>query len=329
MAVSSSASAIPLLQVCVRRKRHEADDICSLELVDPQGRALPPFSAGSHIDLHLPNGLVRQYSLCNPPTERHSYLVAVLKDPASRGGSQAVHTLVHEGDTIQISEPRNHFELVPSEHAILLGGGIGITPVLCMAERLSQTGASFELHYCSRSPSRTAFKSRIEASAFADRAAFHFDDGEASQKLDIDRALGAPAAGKHLFVCGPNGFMDWVINCARKLAWAEDHIHREYFAAAAVDTSADGSFDVTIASTGTTLRVQKDEAVTTVLARNGFEVPTSCEQGVCGTCLVRVLEGDIEHRDVFLTDDEHRANDQFTPCVSRAKAGCKRLVLDL
>lgn len=329
MSASLSVQASPLLQVQVRRKQQEADDICSLELVDPQGRALPPFSAGSHIDLHLPNGLVRQYSLCNPPTDRYSYLVAVLKDAASRGGSLAVHTLINEGDTLRISEPRNHFELVPAEHAVLLGGGIGITPILCMAERLSQTGASFQLHYCSRSPARTAFRRRIETSAFADRVALHYDDGGAAQKLDINLALAGPSAGKHLFVCGPNGFMDWVIGSARGLGWAEDHIHREYFAAAAADTSADGSFDVVIASTGATVRVDKDQAIVKALASHGVQVPTSCEQGVCGTCLVRVLEGDIEHRDMFLTDEERKANDQFTPCVSRAKAGCKRLVLDL
>jgi vanillate O-demethylase ferredoxin subunit len=329
MALSSSMSATPLLDVQIRRKRQEADEICSLELVDPQGRTLPQFSAGSHIDIHLPNGLVRQYSLCNPPTERDSYLIAVLRDPASRGGSAAVHALLNEGDTLKISEPRNHFQLVPAEHAVLLGGGIGITPVLCMAERLTQADASFELHYCSRSPSRTAFKSRIEASPFATRSTFHFDDGNASQKLDIKATLGTPAAGKHLFVCGPTGFMEWVISGARGLGWAEDHIHREYFAAAPVDTSGDGSFEVRIASTGITLQVAKDQAVTTVLANHGFEVPTSCEQGVCGTCLVRVLEGEIEHRDMFLTEDEQNAHDQFTPCVSRARAGCRRLVLDL
>lgn len=329
MALNSTQSTSSLLPVRVQRKRQEADDICSLMLVDPQGHCLPPFSAGSHIDIHLPNGLTRQYSLCNPPTDRYSYQVAVLRDPASRGGSEAVHTLVNEGDTIQISYPRNHFELVPTEHAVLLGGGIGITPVLCMAELLNQTGASFELHYCSRSASRTAFKSRIEAAPFADRAAFHFDDGEVSQKLDINRVLGAPQVGKHLFVCGPNGFMEWVISSARFMGWAEDHIHREYFAAAAADTSGDGSFEVIMASTGATMVVEKGQAVTTVLAKHGVDVPISCEQGVCGTCLVRVLEGEIEHRDMFLTEDERKANDQFTPCVSRAKPGCKRLVLDL
>lgn len=318
-----------MLSLQVRRKQAEADGICSLELVDPQGGVLPAFTAGSHLDVHLPNGLVRQYSLCNPQTETHAYRIAVLHDPGSRGGSRAVHELVREGDVLQVSEPRNHFALVPTQHAVLLAGGIGITPLLCMAEQLAQAQASFELHYCARSPSRTAFRQRIAESRFAKRVAFHFDDGEPAQKLDIAQALAAPAAGKHLFVCGPTGFMDWAIASARSFGWPDDHIHREYFAAAPADATGDQAFDIEIASTGQRLAVEKGQTVIEVLAAHGHAVDTSCEQGVCGTCLTRVLAGDIDHRDLFLTEDEHALNTQFTPCVSRAKTGCKLIVLDL
>lgn len=323
-----------MLTLKVQHKRPEADGICSLELVDPQGGCLPAFTAGSHIDVHLPDrtsgsALVRQYSLCNPPTDTHAYLIAVLHDPASRGGSQAVHEQVHEGDLLQVSVPRNHFELVPAQHAVLLGGGIGITPILCMAERLAQTQASFELHYCSRSPSRTAFRQRISLSGFADRVAFHYDDGDAGQKLDIAKVLAAPDADKHLYVCGPTGFMDWVIRNALSLGWADGQIHREYFAAGSIDDTDNGSFDIRIASTGQCFTVGKQQSVIEVLAAHGREVQTSCEQGVCGTCLTPVLEGEIEHRDLYLTDEEKALNNQFTPCVSRARPGCKLLVLDL
>ncbi|WP_077033354.1 PDR/VanB family oxidoreductase [Pelomonas sp. KK5] len=323
-------SATPsLLTVRVLNKRIEAQGICSLELVAADGRQLPAFSAGAHIDLHLPNGLVRQYSLCNAPDERQRYLVAVLRDPNSRGGSAAVHEQLEQGDVLQISEPRNHFQLVPTEHAILLGGGIGITPILCMAERLAQTHAQFEMHYCTREPACTAFQPRIAASSFAERVSYHHDNGSPEQKLDARVTLGFPETGKHLFVCGPQGFMDWVIGTARELGWAEGNIHREYFAAAAVDTSADDGFQIKIASTGAVLMVQKDQAVTQVMEAHGVSVAISCEQGVCGTCLTRVLEGNIDHRDVFLTDAERARNDQFTPCVSRAQPGCRMLVLDL
>lgn len=324
-----SALSSNLLNVRIKARKEEAEGVCSLELIDIEGRELPAFSAGAHIDLHLPNGLVRQYSLCNNSDERDRYVVAVLRDASSRGGSATVHDKLMQGDVLQISEPRNHFQLVPASRVILFGGGIGITPILCMAEKLSQTGTQFELHYCTREPSRTAFKERLENSAFADRVCFHLDNGPREQKLDAAATLGSPEEGKHLFVCGPNGFMDWIIGTARELGWSDENIHREYFAAAQVDTSTDDMFNVRIASTGATLAVSKDQTIIQVLEANGFGVPVSCEQGVCGTCLTGVLEGDIEHRDMFLTDAEKSASDQFTPCVSRAKPGCRLLVLDM
>ena len=313
--------------VRIARKTVEAHDVCSFELVDADGGALPPFSAGSHIDVHVGNGLVRQYSLCNDPRETQRYLIAVLRDPNSRGGSVGMHAL-EAGQTVAISEPKNHFALAHDvRHSLLLAGGIGITPILCMAERLANVGASFELHYCTRSPERTAFIERIRGSAFAAQARFHHDDGPVEQKLDARAAIGLPKDGLHLYVCGPTGFMDWVLGTARDLGWPEERLHREYFAAGPVDTSHDGSFEVQIASTGAVIRVSPDQSVVAALAAAGIEVETSCEQGVCGTCLTRVLGGTPEHRDMFLTPDEQAKNDQFTPCCSRASSA--RLVLDL
>jgi vanillate O-demethylase ferredoxin subunit len=314
-------------QVRIVRKTIEALDVCSFELVDADGGALPPFSAGSHIDVQLGNDLVRQYSLCNDPRETHRYLIAVLRDPNSRGGSVGMHTL-EAGQTIAISDPKNHFALAHDvRHSLLLAGGIGITPILCMAERLANVGASFELHYCTRSAERTAFIERIRASAFAGRACFHHDDGPAEQKLDLRAAIGAPKDDVHLYVCGPTGFMDCVLGTARELGWPEDRLHREYFAAAPIDTRDDGSFEVQVASTGAVIRVAADQSVVAALASAGIDVLTSCEQGVCGTCLTRLLEVTPEHRDMYLTPDEQAKGDQFTPCCSRART--PRLVLDL
>jgi vanillate monooxygenase ferredoxin subunit len=313
--------------VRISKVTSEALDICSFELADPLGQALPPFSAGSHIDVHLPDGVVRQYSLCNDPRETSRYLIAVLRDPKSRGGSVGMHAL-QAGQELRISEPKNHFALAhDSRHSVLVAGGIGITPILCMAERLAITNASFELHYCTRSFERTAFVERIRDAAFADRVHFHHDDGEAGQKFDAGAVLGSPADGRHLYVCGPTGFMDWVLGTARDAGWPDERAHREYFAAAPIDTSQDGSFEVKIASTGAVIRITADKTVVAALADAGIEVPTSCEQGVCGTCLTRVLEGTPEHRDMFLTPQEQAANDQFMPCCSRSKTPC--LVLDL
>jgi vanillate O-demethylase ferredoxin subunit len=318
------------LSVRVARKTQEATDICSLELVSTDGSALPGFSAGSHVDVHLPGGVVRQYSLCNDPAETHRYLIAVLRDPGSRGGSVAVHDAVKEGDELEISEPKNHFALAhEAQRSLLLAGGIGVTPILCMAERLAVTGADFEMHYATRSRDRMAFIERIQGSAFAGKVQFHFDDGAPEQRLDLQALLAQPQAGTHLYVCGPKGFMDAVLGAARAAGWGEAQLHWEFFSAGA-DTAprtGDEAFEVQLASSGRVVVVPPDKTVVQALAEAGVEVLVSCEQGVCGTCLTRVLQGTPDHRDVYLTPEEQEANDQFTPCCSRAKSA--RLVLDL
>jgi vanillate O-demethylase ferredoxin subunit len=322
----NAPSAIP---VRVARKATEALDICTFELVAEDGRPLPAFSAGSHVDVQVPGGLTRQYSLCNDPTESHRYLIGVLRDAASRGGSAAMHDRVHEGDRLTISPPKNHFPLAhDAQRHLLLAGGIGVTPILCMAERLAIAGADFRMHYCTRSRERTAFHERIRGSAFAARVHFHFDDGATAQKLDIGALLEMPEpAGTHVYVCGPKGFMDAVLGTARARGWPEAQLHYEFFAADVAPRLGDGAFVVQLASSGRVVVVPKDRSVTQALAEAGVEVPTSCEQGVCGTCLTRVIEGVPDHRDVYLTPEEQAANDQFTPCCSRAMSA--RLVLDL
>jgi len=317
------------LQVRVARRTDEALDICGLELVAADGRPLPAFSAGSHVDVHLPGGMVRQYSLCNDPSESHRYQIAVLRDPASRGGSAAVHNAVREGDTLVISVPRNHFTLAheASRH-LLLAGGIGVTPILCMAERLAALGAAFDMHYACRSPERAAFVSRIRRGSFAPLVHFHYDNGPASQQLDIAAVLAAADAGTHLYVCGPKGFMDAVLGAARSANWDESRLHWEFFAAAEAGArNNDGAFEVQLARSGRVIAIPSDQTVTQALLAAGVDIMVSCGQGVCGTCLTRVLEGRIDHRDVYLTPDEQAANDQFTPCCSRAKSA--RLVLDM
>jgi vanillate O-demethylase ferredoxin subunit len=315
------------LLVRVVKKSAEAEGICSFELAPEPGQQLPAFSAGAHIDVHVGAGLVRQYSLCNDPADPQRWRIAVLREPSSRGGSAGMHERLHVGDAIRVSPPRHLFSLAPEGHSLLLAGGIGVTPILSMARALHRTGRSFEMHYCARTTARMAFRAEIEAASFARQVSFHVDDGPEAQKLDADATLRRAAPGTHLYVCGPGGFMDHVLGTARRLGWPDARLHREYFAAGPVDTTADGVFEVQLARRNKRCLVPADKTVLEVLLAEGIDVPSSCEAGVCGTCLTRVLGGTPDHRDTFLTDDERRANDQFTPCCSRSKTPV--LVLDL
>lgn len=310
------------------KKTVEADDICSFEFADPTGKTLPPFSAGSHIDVTVGNGLIRQYSLCNDPNDTHRYVIGVLRHADSRGGSRAMHEELNVGDRVEVSVPKNHFPLDHShKRVLLLAGGIGVTPILCMAERLANVGADFLMHYCTRSIRRTAFQDRIKQSSFAQRVSFHYNDGPAEQLLDIPVLLDRPDPDTHLYVCGPSGFMDLVITTAQQKGWSDSHVHREYFSADLHSAENNVAFDVKLASTGKVIHVAKEKSVVAALAEAGIEIQTSCAQGVCGTCLTRVLDGEVEHRDRFLTAQERARNDQFTPCCSRARSPL--LVLDL
>lgn len=314
------------IEVRVAAKEQVAEGICSYELVRLDGASLPPFDAGAHIDVHVGDQHVRQYSLCNAPHETHRYLIGVLRDANSRGGSLAMHDAVHAGSILAISAPRNHFPLVDAPRTLLIAGGIGVTPILAMAEALASKGAAFEMHYCARSPERTAFRERIAASSFSRQAHFHYDSGDAAQKLNLPALLAAPA-DTHLYVCGPSGFIAYVLASARAQGWPEAQLHVEYFSGAVVDTAGDQPFDVKVASSGQVLTVPAGRTVIEVLAEQGIELPYSCAEGVCGTCVTRVLDGVPDHRDLYLTADEQAANDQFMPCCSRARTS--QLVLDI
>jgi vanillate O-demethylase ferredoxin subunit len=303
-----------------------ATDIVALVMASPDGQDLPAFSAGSHIDVEIKPGLIRQYSLCNNPQDRDRYEIAVLKDPASRGGSVALHETIAQGSRVRISEPRNHFALEPSKaKALLLGGGIGVTPLMCMAERLAALDAPFELHYCTRSPDRTAYRDRILASSYASHVHFHFDDGDKSQLLDAPALFAAADKNSHIYVCGPGGFIDWVLGAADKAGFPQAQVHREYFNVVAAPPVEGGerAFEIQIASSGLVLQVPADKSVAQVLEENNLPLAISCEQGVCGTCITRLIAGDPDHRDMLGLDGAQ----EFTPCCSRSFSD--RLVLDL
>lgn len=315
-----------LFQVRIARRVQAAEDVIALELVSTGGEPLPTFSAGAHIDVELPNGLVRQYSLLGDATQRARYEIGILLDAASRGGSASAHADLSEGMSIRIGAPRNLFALVAARHSLLFGGGIGITPLLAMAQQLARGGHDFTLHYCSRTPARTAFLDRLRDAAWADRVRLHFDDGDAGQRLDAAAVLAAPVADTHLYVCGPKGFMNHVIGSARAAGWADANIHAESFTAD-VARNGDEAFEIKLARSGRLVPVATGQTAAAALAAHGIEVPLSCEQGICGTCVTPVLDGEPDHRDLYFSDAEKAANDRFTPCCSRSKSAV--LVLDL
>ncbi|WP_054931080.1 2Fe-2S iron-sulfur cluster-binding protein [Paraburkholderia caribensis] len=315
----------------IRRIEEVAQGIRMFELAPLDGTRLPEYTPGAHIDVHLPTGLVRQYSLCGGPEQRDAYVIAVQHNAASRGGSRAMHAL-QVGDTLSIEGPRNHFPLAnDARHSVLLAGGIGITPLLSMAERLARTQASFELHYCVRNRERAAFLDRLDAPHLNGRCTLYTDDAPADARIDVARIVRDPLPGSHLYVCGPSGFMDHAFDTAKQAGWTDRHLHREYFSAPAIDTRDNAptarAFSVRLARSGKLVSVSERETVVQALAAHGVCIETSCEQGVCGTCLTRVLAGDPEHRDLYLTDDERARNDQFLPCCSRSHTD--ELVLDL
>lgn len=314
-------------QVRVRRTHDETPEVRAFELVALNGD-LPPFSAGGHVDVHLPGDIVRQYSLTNGPDDRDHYGLGVKREAESRGGSTAMHDGVREGDTLTISEPKNNFLLaMEARRHLLLAGGIGVTPLLSMARHLSKAGQDFAFHYFTRSPELTAFRGLIDASAWKGNATYHH--GLVPPALDavLLPLLREPADGTHLYLCGPGPFMDLVLGLTVQAGWVKDAVHLEYFTADVDPVGTDaGTFEVRLAQSGVTYPVPANKTILDVLRDNGHAVETSCEQGVCGTCETVVLEGEIDHRDLYLMEDEHEAGDRMMICVSRAKDG--KLVID-
>jgi len=303
----------------------EARDIVSLELV-ALARELPPFTAGAHIDLHLRDGMVRQYSLLNAQDERHRYVIAVQREREGRGGSAYVHDALREGSIVRISAPRNHFALIEdAAHTVLIGGGIGITPLVSMATRLAALGRSWELHYCARTREHAAARDKL--APFGDRVRFNFDQEPGGSMLDLAALVAKSPAGSHFYCCGPlpmlAAFERATASCAA------ESVHVEYFSPKATDANdaPRGGFDVVLARSGATLHVGEGKTILDTLIDAGFDVSYSCTEGVCGSCETPVLEGTPDHRDFVLSVAEKAASKTMMICCS----GCKdeRLVLDL
>lgn len=316
------------LQVRVRATTYEAQHILSFELVpiDP-ATALPAFTAGAHIDVHLPGGLLRSYSLLNDPQETHRYRIGVNRDAHSRGGSRFMHEQLRTGTVLAIGAPRNLFEMDKSSpFNVFIAGGIGITPMLSMIARSQALGTPWRLHYAARTRQHAGFLdmlARYHEQPGAD-VQLNFDQEPGGRMLDLNAVIAALPEGAHVYACGPQPLLAAYEQATASLPPAR--VHREYFAAKEA-AATDGSYTVTLARSQRTLQIQPGQTLLDGLIAIGAEPTFSCQQGICGTCEVKVLQGTPDHRDMVLTDAEKAANDRMMVCCSGAQSA--RLVLDL
>jgi phthalate 4,5-dioxygenase reductase subunit len=306
-----------MMTVRVARAERVATDIHTLELRPAGSEPLPAWRAGAHVTVRSPNGSLRKYSLCNDPAERDRYVIAVKRDPGGRGGSVDLIDHTRPGDMLEITEPHNAFDLAPKATSfILIAGGIGITPILSMARALNADGRRYKLYYLTRSPEHTAFAEELAGEEFRDKVVVHHDGGVAANSYDLWSVLEKPASSAHVYCCGPRPLLEAVRDMTGH--WPKAAIHFESFIdAGAAAKPDDKPFIVRLARSGDRVRVAPGQSILEAMRARGHEAPSSCESGTCGTCRTTLLEGEADHRDLVLMDDEK--DTQIMICVSRAR----------
>ncbi len=314
MAANDQPPALPLR---VTRTDRIADGIHLFELRDADGEKLPEFTAGAHIAIQLPNGLLRKYSLCNDPAERDRYLVAVKREINGRGGSANLIDRVKTGDTLMVAPPVNDFGLPPrAQDFLFLAGGIGITPIMAMIREARAQNKRFRLFYCTRSPETTAFRDELSAPEFEGSVIIHYDGGDSAASIDLKPILAERKNREHLYCCGPRPLMEAVR--AMTDHWSPTAVHFEAFSEAETHKTTDKPFKVKLARSGDVIEVPTTKTILEALREHGLDVPSSCETGTCGTCRTKLLAGEADHRDLVLA--EHERKDNIMICVSRAKS---------
>lgn len=311
------------LEVLLTHKEKLSDGVVGLTLRHAGGEPLPEWEPGAHLDLVLHENLVRQYSLCGDPADRSVFQVAVLREPAGRGGSAYVHDELAAGDVVRVRGPRNRFRLIDAPRYLFLAGGIGITPLLPMVARADAQGSDWRLVYGGRSLASMAFHEELTARYGGRVSVRPKDEGG---HLDLDELLGRPQPSTTIYCCGPESLLAAVEQrCAR---WSPGALHVERFSAKAVADAGEATeFDVELARSGIIVTVPEDKSILEAVEDAGAPALSSCQEGICGTCETSVLEGVPDHRDSLLTDEERAANNTMMICVSRACT--RRLVLDL
>ena len=311
--MSEPAAMMPMR---VTRNEPIADGIYLLELRGAAEASLPPFTAGAHITLKTPKGLVRKYSLCNDPSERDRYQVAIKREANGRGGSLDLIDNVKVGDTLMVAPPVNDFGLPPrGQDFLFIAGGIGVTPMMAMIHELRAAGKRFRLFYFNRTPEMTAFRDALSAPELKDSVVIHYDQGDPARSYDLKPVLKERQNREHLYCCGPRPLMEAVR--AMTDHWSPTAVHFEAFSEAETHKATDRPFNVRLARTDKTVAVPADKTILEVLRDNGLDVPSSCETGTCGTCRTKMLAGEADHRDLVLA--EHEKADTIMICVSRAK----------
>lgn len=318
-----------LMSVRVISRQDEASDVVSWRLVaEDTSLFLPRFEAGAHVDVYICDDLIRKYSLCNDPGEEGVYEIAVKRDPVSRGGSALLHANLRAGNSIKISQPLNHFSIdATAEHVVLIAAGIGVTPLLAMCHSLHRSGKIFELHYFARSPRAAAYAAQLKSCHFSSQVHFYFGLDPSATLLALQNIFLATSDTPHVYFCGPMPFMASVKLLASRCL-PLSHIHYEYFSPASTKPSPNNEpFEVVLARTGITLTVPSNKSITDILFENAIEIETSCEAGVCGACVITVLDGVPHHHDEVLSAEDRAMNNKMLPCVSRCMG--PRLTLDL
>ncbi|MFC8661983.1 PDR/VanB family oxidoreductase [Streptomyces sp. NPDC057199] len=315
-----------MIKVTVSGITSETSTVKCFELRRSDGLPFARYEAGAHVDVLGPTGVTRQYSLCGPPDETATHTIAVKREESSRGGSAALHDQVAVGDELTVSDPRNLFRIEPAaDRHVLVAAGIGVTPLLSMAHRLRHGGGRFRLHYFASSREKAAFVRLLTGADFAAHVEFHFGVDRDAQPDALADVLAGADDGTHVYTCGPKEFMQRVVDAATGLL-PEDHVHVEHFQPLEPAAEAGDEFEVEL-DTGEVFRIPPGCSIVDVLGERGIEVDTSCREGICGTCVLTVLDGVPDHRDNCLTRKEKEAGDQIATCVSRARSA--RLVLEL
>lgn len=313
------------LHIRVASVHDEAADVRSYDLRAEGNGALPRFTAGAHIDLHLPNGMIRSYSLCNAPSERDRYVIAVQKDSMGRGGSRFIYDEMQVGQKLQISAPRNNFMLAEdASHTVMIAGGIGITPFRSMVSRLEELGRSWELYYCVRNRDRAAFINEWGTHSGINRVRLNVDQEPGGRMLDLAEVIRGASPQAHFYCCGPLPMLAEFERVTESIP--QHQVHLEYFNAKQPVLS-EGEFEVELSRTGQVIQIKAGQSILDAVIELGIDVPYACSEGVCGSCETVVLAGTPDHQDSVLSPDEQSEGNKMMICCSRAKS--ERLVLDL